>query len=276
MRIRFVDIDGINTRYIYEGKGPSIVLLHGSGISADTWVRQVDPLAEHFSVYVPDMIGHGFTDPVDLADETPEPRMVAHLGKLMDQLGVQRYSIAGSSYGALIAALMYFDRPDRVDKLVLVGSASVFEPPEAAREALAAARENASSAMGDPSIESCRRRLANASHRKGAAVDDIVLAQLTSYALPHLFPFYQRYVQNRLDHIDSDVVRVVDRLGAIAVPTLVVSGRQDIRAAWQLAVEGAKKIRNARVEILEECGHLPYIEDPEKFNRLVADFLAEA
>ena len=93
---------------------------------------------------------------------------------------------AGSSYGALIAALMYFDRPDRVDKLVLVGSASVFEPPEAAREALAAARENASSAMGDPSIESCRRRLANASHRKGAAVDDIVLAQLTSYALPHL------------------------------------------------------------------------------------------
>ena len=61
MRVAFTDVDGIRTRYFYEGSGPTLVLIHGLGISADSWTRNIDALAEHFTVYAPDMIGHGRT-----------------------------------------------------------------------------------------------------------------------------------------------------------------------------------------------------------------------
>ena len=67
MRVAFTDVDGIRTRYFYEGSGPTLVLIHGLGISADSWTRNIDALAEHFTVYAPDMIGHGFTGFAGLA-----------------------------------------------------------------------------------------------------------------------------------------------------------------------------------------------------------------
>jgi len=130
VRISFANIDGIKTRYLHEGSGTALLLIHGVGISGDMWLRNIDPLAEHGAVYAPDLLGHGFTDAIDLNGDPPQPHMVAHLGKLMDAVGAERYSIAGSSYGALLAALMYFDRPERVDKLILVGSGSAFHPPD--------------------------------------------------------------------------------------------------------------------------------------------------
>src|SRR6476620_5133269 len=103
MRAAFIDVDGVRTRYLYEGSGPPLILLHGVGVSGDTFCRNIDALAAHFTVCAPDMLGHGFTDAVDYRGGPPQPHIVRHLGRLADLLGFQKYSVAGSSFGALIA-----------------------------------------------------------------------------------------------------------------------------------------------------------------------------
>ena len=126
MRAAFIDVDGIRTRYLYEGSGPPLFLLHGVGVSGDTFCRNIDVLSAHFAVCAPDMLGHGFTDSVDYRGGPPQPHIVRHLGRLADLLGFRTYSVAGSSFGGLIASLMYFDRPEQVDRLIVIGSGSVW------------------------------------------------------------------------------------------------------------------------------------------------------
>src|SRR5262245_1395012 len=151
MRVSFINIDGIRTRYYHEGSGFPILLVHGLGISAESWLRNIDALAKDFAVYAPDLLGHGFTDAVDTKDEAPHPHIVGHLLRFTDKLGLQRYSAVGSSFGALIAALMYFERPDRMDKLVLVGSGSTFRPADQGLSP--ASYRNATSALTSPTFE---------------------------------------------------------------------------------------------------------------------------
>jgi len=274
MRSKFVDIDGIRTRYLHEGAGKALFMLHGVGISGDCFIRNIDPLAERFAVYAPDMLGHGFTDAVDYRGGPPQPHIVRHLGKLADRLGLERYSVAGSSFGALIAALMYFDRPERVESLILIGSGSTFHPAEEQRLTLEAAFENGSRAMVDPTLSSCRQRMANICHDPASVAEEMLLVQLTYYGLPDRFDAYRATISGLIGSVGSDEHRVYSRLERIKAPTLIVTGRQDIRAQIALHEEGCRRMPDARLVIFERCGHLPFLEYPQRFNQLATDFLA--
>ena len=63
MRASFIDVGGITTRYLHAGEdhGQALLLIHGGGVAADTWLRNIEPLGREFAVYAPDNIGHGFT-----------------------------------------------------------------------------------------------------------------------------------------------------------------------------------------------------------------------
>jgi pimeloyl-ACP methyl ester carboxylesterase len=275
MRASFADIDGVRTRYLHAGNGDPLFLLHGVGVSGDVFVRNLDALGEEFAVYAPDMLGHGFTDAVDYRGGPPQPHIVRHLGRLADHLGLERYRVLGQSFGALIAALMYFDRPRQVTGLVLVGSGSVFHPPDEQAATLRAALANATTAMRDPTIETCRRRLQIICFDPASVPEEILLSQLTSYALPDRFPSYQATIAGLIGSVASPEHRVLSRLEDIGVPCLVVTGREDIRASWQRTEEGVGRIPDAELQIFERCGHLPFSEHPERFNDLVRRFLRE-
>lgn len=279
MRAAFVDVDGIRTRYLYEGSGPPLILLHGVGVSGDTFYRNIDALAAHFTVCAPDMLGHGFTDSVDYKGGPPQPHIVRHLTRMAELLGYQTYSVGGSSFGALIAALMYFERPEKVKQLLLIGSGSVFHPAEEQSKTLQAAFDNASKAMQAPTLASCRQRLANICHSPQSVAEEVLLVQLTSYGLPDRFAAYQATIQGMITALNSDdpqQYRVQHRLEEIAVPTLILTGREDIRARVDLHEEGAKRIPNAELVIFDQCNHLPYMEHPERFNEAVIRSMAGA
>src|SRR5262249_57025087 len=99
-------------------------------------------------------------------------------------VGIERCSVVGTSFGALLAALMYFEDPARVDKLVLASSGSVFNPAEAQVQALQAVLKNQLPAAENPSPETIRARNAGSTWQKADPFDETVLVQLTSYALP--------------------------------------------------------------------------------------------
>ena len=259
---------------LYGGRGPALILLHGVGVSGSTFYRNIDELGARFTVYAPDMLGHGFTDAVDFKGGPPQPATVRHLGLLADKLELERYSIGGSSYGGLIAALMWFDRPKRVENLILIGTGAVFHPGEEQERTLRGAAANASQAMGDPTLESCRKRLAAICYDPASVPQEILLEQLTSYALPDRFDAYKATIAGLIATCSSTEHRVYTRLEQITARTLILTGREDIRAKVALHVEGRKRMPNARLAILEKCGHLPYIEHPAEFNRLVDTFLS--
>ena len=274
MRIAFADIGGIRTRYLYEGSGSVVVLLHGFGFAGDSWLRNIDALGQSFSAIAPDTLGHGDTDAVALNGGQPQGPMVAHLGQLMDHLGAERYGIVGSSYGGLLATLMYFERPERVDKLVLVGTGTVFHPQEQLTKALSAALENVSAAMGDPTLDSCRKRIATICHDPAAVPEDLLLSQLRSFAVPDRFDFYQAAIGGLVAAGDSQENRAYHRLEEIGVPTLVITGRNDIRTSWELVEQGCTGIPDAELVIFDGCGHLPMIEHADRFNEAVVSFLS--
>ena len=277
MRASFIDVGTIKTRYLHEGRdnGEALLLIHGGGVAADTWLHNIDPLGQEFAVYAPDNIGHGFTDAVELGSDLPQPHTTRHLIDFVDTIGIDRFSVAGSSYGALIAGLIYFELPERVQKLILVGSSSVFDSDENYRRALQGAYDNAARTIGNPDLADCRRRMNNAVHDPATVPEALLIMQLTQYAQPDRASFYVTANRNRVEAEGPIGYRINHKLEEVSVPTLVITGKQDKRTDWENTETEARRIPTARCVTIDRCGHLPYIEHPEAFNRLVADFLRD-
>jgi pimeloyl-ACP methyl ester carboxylesterase len=272
MRARFMS-GKARTRILFEGAGKPLVLIHPIGFSADVFIRNIDVLAEHSRAIAIDLPGHGFSDRLSFGSVAPQLASARHLLSVADELGLKNFDVLGSSYGALVAALLFFEAPDRVESLTLVGTGSVFHPPEQQAEVLRQVYANGSSAMSTPSLASCRARLENICFSPRAVPDEILPVQLTSYAIEDRLAAYQETVGSLIVSCENNEAQVFNRLEEIAVPTLVITGRDDVRARWKLHEAGSKRIPNCRFEIFEQCGHLPYLESPKEFNSLLEETL---
>src|ERR1700754_5059753 len=109
------------------GSGPAVVMLHGGGPGASgvpNYSRNIDALAQHFRVIVPDMPGYGRSAKgVDGSD--PFGYLADHIRGMLDVLGIDRVHLVGNSYGGSCALRLALDTPHRVDKLVLIGPGGV-------------------------------------------------------------------------------------------------------------------------------------------------------
>ena len=273
MRAAFIDVDGIRTRYLYEGDGPPLLLAHGLGISADCWSRNIDALAKNFSVFAPDLFGHGFTGFSDLKGRAGHGAILEHYAAWVDRLGVGDYYACGSSYGAGISCLLYLERPERMKKLVIVGASSVFRPASDQAQGFSKSYENATSALRNPTLETCRVRMGNVCHDPSSVDEAFMLVQLSSYAQDYILPAYEAIAQANMDLELSAPYRMVDKLEQIKLPTQVITGREDPRAPLKNAQAGQKRIPNSELVIVEKCGHMPMMEHPDLFNETVTEFL---
>src|SRR5262245_56562560 len=260
MIVKVVDVDGVRTRYFYEGSGNPLVLVHGAGLSGDAWLRNVDALGRDFFVIAPDTLGHGFTESGRYHAGPPHPHIVDHLIALIDSLGIDRFAIAGSSFGALISAMVYFKLPERVKKIVIVGSGSTFNTEEDARQRLPDAYKNGLSAYLNPSLENCRRRMANIFHDPRKVPAELLLVQMTSYPMPGALKAYECRMRGMMDLEASRPYRVLDRVEEIRLPALVLWGRQDRRGIYARALEAVKRLPDARLVAFDRCGHYPHME----------------
>lgn len=273
MRARFLNVDGILTRYLSEGSGAPVLLLHGFGGCADGWIRNVDALGEHFAVYAPDQLGQGYTAPGDLGSGPPHPHVVEHLVGFVKALGIDRFAVVGQSFGALIAALLYFRMPERVTHLVIVGSGSAFNTEEELARTYATLRTTMMTVFDDPTLEGCRRHLAKVVHDAASVPPELLLSRLTAYALPSARQAYAAALDGMMDFARSRPYRVLDRLEQIAVPALVIWGRQDPLGVYARGVDAVRRLPRGRLVTFEACGHFPHLEYPDDFNRVVTEFL---
>ena len=274
MRIRFCDVDGVRMRYYEAGEGRPVLLVHGGGAAADTWVRNIEALAQHYRVLAPDLIGHGFSDWVDIEGKVPQVEQARHLGAFLDHLGIGEIAVIGHSFGGLVTALLHLDRPKQVTVLGLISSSSVFHSPTDFGTAVGNAYQNQIGALENPSLEKLRARNVGSNFIKEDTFEEILLVQLTYMGLPDRKKAFEQMHYGLLASAHSTEHRVYHRLEELRVPVLVITGREDPRAKWAVVKAGAERIADSEFHLVERSGHKPYSEQHQTFNALALDFLA--
>ncbi|MEP1472701.1 MAG: alpha/beta hydrolase [Halieaceae bacterium] len=114
-------IEGVPLRYKIEGQGPPLLLLHSHFYTMRMWQPWVDELADDFTLIRYDLTSHGLTGP-DPTGDYSRRRGIALATGLLDHLGLDKVSVAGSSTGGALAWYLAAHAPERVDKLILINA----------------------------------------------------------------------------------------------------------------------------------------------------------
>lgn len=275
MHVEFLQAGGARTRALRCGtEGPALLLAHGFGVSADMWIRLIDDLGRDHQVVAPDMLGHGFTDWAPNPALHPEAYLADHLAAVMSRLGHEHYVVIGSSLGGVVGTHLLRRHAGQVRALVLIGTDAPFGPAHSLDPAvLVQAAANAGKALSQPSLENCERRLRNICVVADVALADIALVQMTIYAQPDRRSAYEQLCREMIRSIEAGSAAVAPE--EIGAPTLVVCGRQDIRARIDLIRANYSQIRGAKLVEIDPCGHLPHLEAPGALLRALRGFLAD-
>ncbi len=274
MTERTVRVDGKDIFVAEAGTGPPIVLLHGGGPGASgvsNYSRNIDALAEHFRVLVPDMPGYGRSAKgVDRRD--PFGYLADHIRGMLDELGIQRAHLVGNSYGGSCALRLALDTPHRVDKLVLMGPGGVGTTrglPTAGLKSLLGYYGGEG-----PSLDKLRTFIRTYLVFDGDAVPESLIESRYAASIdPDVVanpPLQRPASLGTLWRMDFTRDR---RLSTLKTPTLVIWGRDDKVNKPSGAAMLAKRMPNADVLITAHTGHWVQWERADLFNAVTTAFL---
>jgi len=250
-----VRVGDLDTHFAVSGEGGPVVLLHGWGSSAESMAPVAKALEDRFQVYAIDLPGFGWTPSAATTWGTWE--YATYVEAFMDRVGIPEASLVGHSFGGRIALVLAAQRPDRIRDLVLVASAGI------------------------------RLRRGLLFRAKVGAV------KLTKrlFSLPLWGRLGERIVTGLYGRVGSrdyrsagpmraTLVKVVAEdlrgiLSAIRVPTLIIWGDQDQEVPFSSMQIMARGIQGSRLEVFEGAGHFPFIDSPDRFSRVVREFLCK-
>lgn len=247
----------------HAGEGPLVVLLHGIGGNKRNWHDNLPALSEVCHAVAWDARGYGESDDYDGALDFHD--YADDLVRVIDHFGADRAHIVGLSMGGRIAMDFAERYPERLATLTLCATHRGFShfSDEKKQEFIRLRKEPLVSG-GEPSdiAEPVARTLI------GPKASDEVFAKLVD-SMSRLHK--ASYIKSIEATVMSDSH---DRLEEIAVPTQVLVGTGDQLTTPEIAREITERIPGARLVELEDAGHLLNIEQPERFNQLVIDFVA--
>lgn len=270
----FADIEGVRVHYqeVGDKDAPPIILIHGFCSSTLVWSKVFLQIADAgFRVIAPDLPGYGYSaKPRDfLYTINAQARMVAGLLK---QLGLQRATLVGSSYGGAVAAAIALDYPDRVEKLILVGAVTNNKPTK-----YMLMRLFGSPLIGDilsPLVVGSRRLL-RLRMKRVYDRHECVLDERRVYArhLPLRAAATHRAIIRTVRRWDAD--RIQRDAHLISQPTLLLWGENDSEVPLHDGEQLQNRIEDSRLIVFRKCGHLPHEEFPQAFIEVVADFCSD-
>lgn len=275
MRIRYMDVGGSQTRYIEAGNpaSPKLLLLHGMALFAEVWAANIDALATQNHVVAVDMLGHGFTRPAQGLEPTI-PAKLEHLAQFTRQLEWDQFAVAGSSYGALMGALLYLDAKLPVTKLIITSSGSTFNTEAEFVKQTDNPKSVFHAVTQDQPVESWQQRLAFNFANPELFPRELALIATHAYAQPWAQACWRSTVDTMLDIDSFRPFRILERIEEIRIPTLVAWGRQDPGGVLASAEAAVRRMPDARIDVYDPCGHYPMIEHPQRYNASALSFLA--
>ncbi|KAF8036136.1 hypothetical protein BT93_C1976 [Corymbia citriodora subsp. variegata] len=251
---------------------PALVFLHGFGPKAIwQWRQQAQHFAAEFDVYIPDLVFFGGS--ATRSAERSEAFQAAAVGKLLEEAGVERYSVVGTSYGGFVAYHMARMWPERVERAVIASSGINRRRADGEEMARRAGAENPADIMLPETAASMRRLLGLAvSRRFSSMVPDFVLNDV----------IHRLYSENRKEKIEllrgcTTGKDDTPQVSALQQEVLLVWGENDrifpVEMAHELKGLLGEKVR---LEVMKNTGHVPQLEDTARFNEIVEGFLRGA
>ena len=265
---RSVQAAGITTNYHDVGDGFPALFIHGSGPGVSAWAnwRLVMPaLSERLRVIAPDMAGFGFSErPAGIRYDLDT--WVAQAIGLLDALGLEQADVVGNSFGGALALAMAIRHPQRVRRLVLMGSVGV---PFDITEGLDAVWGYT------PSFENMRRIMDYFAWNRSLVNDELAELRYRASIRPGFQEsFGAMFPAPRQRWVDALASRE-EHIRALPHETLIVHGRDDRVIPLLTSLTLAEWIDRSQLHVYGRCGHWTQIEHAARFAKLVGDFLTE-
>ena len=262
---KYVAVEGVATNYFHTGpstlpditpaldQGELLLFLHGAGSNGHTWHRQLAHLETRHSALAIDFPGHGRSGSIaGLPDVDAHVRFTAALARA---LAPRPCVLVGRALGGAVALAFALAHPERVRALVLVATPARFALPQASLDTwrdvtMGRATQPFSTALFSPKADF-------------AVMRECFTEQVKTD--PRV-----RYT----DMLACNGLDFTARLGALALPTLVITGRDDHFAPPDAAEDLSRRIAGAQLVVVDDAGHMLTSEQPDAFNRAVDGFLS--
>ena len=283
---RFVDVDGINTRYFEKGSGETVVLFHGGNFGshhgadcAADWNLNFDGLAEECRVIAVDKIGQGYTDNPETDDDYTMARVVGHALGFLDALDLGDCHIVGHSRGAYLTCRMTLENPARIKSNIMVDTNTL--GPGQGRNHIVFT----DTPKPYLSRDSQRWVLENYSWNPKIVTEDWLDELMRVAALPKYLESVRKMLDDGLGEkvflpqLGREKRDTFDRLMSTGTqrPNLIVWGLNDptatIDQGFGLYEMMVHKEPRTEMHVFNHSGHFSYREHPEAFNRLIVDYV---
>lgn len=260
---------GIRTNYHDQGQGSPLLMIHGSGPGVSAWANwrlSIPELAKSRRVIAPDMVGFGFSDR-PAGHRYGMDTWVEQAVGVLDAFDIERADVVGNSFGGALALALAIRHPKRVRRLVLMGAVGV---PFRITPGLDAVWGY------EPSFETMRRLMDIFAWDRTLATDELAKLRYEASIRPGFQEsFSAMFPAPRQRWVDAMCSPEAD-IRALPHETLVLHGREDQVIPLANSLTLASWIPKSQLHVFGHCGHWTQIEHGARFNRLVADFLAEA
>ncbi len=277
--VQYLTIHGHRRAFVRAGRevgtAPVLLLLHGLGADHHTWDPVLSQLARRYTVIAPDLLGHG---------QSAKPRADYTLGgyangmrDLLTVLGVDKVTLVGHSFGGGVAMQFAYQFPERTERLVLVGTGGL--GPDVTPVIRAITTPGFAYFMGPLTLPGLR-------HVAAAAMRGLKRTGIREFRdFDEVATIYETFREPEARLAISHVTRaVVDWRGQIvtmadraylteAMPLCVIWGEDDRVIPASHASIAAELAPGARVEVIANAGHFPHKDHPERFVRILNDFV---
>lgn len=253
----------INLRYTDAGQGLPLVFLHGFPLSRGVWQKQIEGFQESYRVIAPDLRGLGDSQ------TQPGPATMAQCADdvraLLVQLTTGPVVLIGHSMGGYVALAFARQFPELLRGLILVGTRAGRDTAEAAAGRLAMA-EKVKAEGAQAVVEAMAPKMLAADNQ-----DAQMAAQVLGFMAPSRSAGVIGALLGMAERPDATAF-----LAQIAVPTLVITGADDVLIPPAESETLAQAIRGAQLKVIPHAGHLVAFEQPDEFNQAVKEWLNRA
>jgi len=268
-RGKFIDLDGLQTHYIEQGQGDPVLLLHGFFFDTHLWDQNIDALASKYKVYALDLWGFGYSTRQDL--DFGYHLYARQVQLFMDALKIPRAHLVGQSFGGGTSIQFAISNPGKVNKIVLADPAVL--PNKLPLMGQIANLPGVGELLFGLNSNFMRRiTLGNTFiYRKEIITDEfcekVTRFQKVTGSTAVLLKILRRQFFHTLEE-------QAYQLGTMDIPILITAGRQSAGIPISLSIKLQEILTGSQLEIFEQAGHCPNLEDPEKFNSLALEFLS--
>ena len=284
MRGGYVAAGGLQVHHVYGGHGaPPVLFVHGLGSAGYLeWRFNLPAIARSHQVFALDLPGFG------RSEQPPDGYGIPLFADVVEEYirarGI-RPVLVGTSMGGRVALEVALRSPDAVRKLVLVNALGVVRPnvqlfyplvlvPGVGETVLTLMRE-ALHRVPPAAIQRYARRFLQSPDDVDRMMDEAFLASMREmYATDGYARAYASTVRALADPQARDSAVLMARLAETSLPVLLIWGEEDRLLPVARAREAVRSLPGARLEVIEGAGHTPQAERPDRFNRVLEDFIA--